>query len=337
VFRDLASKVTLTLVSIAVALAVIELALRVMGYEPRKAATVNPGLDSWSQPSAEMGWVNRPGIWLSAEAGHVPMRFERDGRRFDPVDKKAASFPKVLVVGCSFTQGAGIADNETYSHLVNQALSSVEVLNFGTGGYGAYQSLLRIREYFRNPHDATPLVIYGLFYGHHIRDIAPLAWIMMLSTGDGSYMVPPNLRVVSGKMVESPGGLIAHWPLETYAASVALLHQIVMRRALGSHRVDFEMAAQVFHHGIQEMARTVAQNNAKLLVVGLTLMPSEDLAWLRSQREPRGIDFIDCHHPDFAADPGLQVGGAGHPNDRMHRYWADCIVKALKARGYDLP
>ena len=104
-------------------------------------------------------------------------------------------------------------------HFINRSLPSAELLNFGTGAYGSYQSRLRVSRYFNSPHKNTPLVIYGLFYSHHFRDLAPLPWIFSLTMQDGSYMVPPNVRFRSGQIVESAGGPIGLWPLEGRSAA----------------------------------------------------------------------------------------------------------------------
>jgi len=327
--RNLAPKAALVLASIVVSLAIIEIGLRFAGYQPRHDA-VNVGFDSWAGPDAEMGWVNRAGTWKSAEPGNAPMTFEADGRRNDPAGNKPVSLPRILVVGCSFTQGYGVADDQTFSHFINQSLPSAELLNFGTGAYGSFQSRLRVNHYFKAAHPKTPLVIYGLFYSHHLRDLAPMPWIVSLTMKDGSYMVPPNVRMRSGEIVENPGGPIGLWPLETRSASVALVHHAVMRVA---NRVTPAMAEPVFRHGILEMQKAVAANKAALLIIGLVPIPREDREWLESQR-PNGIDFVACEHPDYDKDKGLQVGGVGHPSERLHRWWADCALKALAARGY---
>src|SRR5215204_742507 len=326
--RNPTSKIVLALSSIIVSLVIVEVALRGLGYQPRRPPTNNQ-LQTWASQHAETGWINRPGTSHSTEAGRVAMHFEPDGRRSDPAGHKPESLPRVLVVGCSYTQGYGIADDQTYSHLINESLPSAELLNYGTGGYGSYQSLLRIRSYFKSPHAKTPLVIYGLFHGHPARDVAPLAWILSLTTQDGRYLVPPNVRQErSGRFAENPGGPIDIWPLEQQTAIVALLHQVVVNRA--PRRVTPAMADAVFRHLIVEMNNTVADNNAALLVIGLTAMPDWAASWMREH----GVDFVPCHHPDFGKDPALQVGGIGHPNERVHRWWAACALKALAERGH---
>jgi len=326
---DFVLKFVLVSGSILIAFAIIELGLRVIGVEPRRDAG-NIGFDSWSSPDAQMGWVNRPGTWQAAEPGNAAMTFEADGKRSDPVGNKPANLPRILVVGCSFTQGYGVADDQTYSHFINQSLPSAELLNFGTGGYGSYQSRLRVSRYFESPHQSTPLVIYGLFWSHHLRDLAPLPWILSLTMRDGSYMVPPNVRLRSGQIVESAGGPIGLWPLENRSAAVALAHFGLIRL---THRVTPNMALPVFRHGIVAMQQLVAANKARLLIVGLVPVPPDDLEWLQAQRA-NGIDFVACEHPDYNKDPTLQVGGVGHPSERTHRWWADCVLKNLAARGY---
>jgi hypothetical protein len=327
--RKLLPALAVVLGSILVSLAIGEVALRVAGFAPR-LATGDAGFESWAAPDAALGWVNRAGTWKAAEPGNLPMTFAADGRRNDPAGNKPVSLPRILVVGCSLTQGYGVADDETYSHFINRSLPSAELINFGTGGYGSQQSRLRVDRYFGSPHENTPLVIYGLFFSHHFRDLAPLPWIQSLTMQDGSYMVPPNMRVRSGQIVESAGGPIGLWPLENRSAAVALAHLGAI--TLTNH-VTGKMGRPVFRHGILEMQKTVAANKAALLIVGLVPVPGEYGEWLRAQRA-NGIDFVECQHPDNETDPTLKVGGVGHPSERLHRWWGDCILKALAERGY---
>ncbi len=327
--RSLAPKLALALGAIIVSLVAIECALRLLGHEPRRDP-VNVGFASWAAADAELGWVNRPGTWKAAEPGNVPLTFEDDGRRHDPAANKPASPARILVVGCSFTQGYGVADDQTYAHFINRSLPSANVVNFGTGAYGSYQSRLRVNRYFNAPHEDTPLVIYGLFFSHHFRDLAPLPWILSLTMQDGSYMVPPNVRFRSGQIVESAGGPIGLWPLESRSAAVTLAHLGLITL---TNRVTGKMGRPVFQHGILEMQKTVAANRAKLLIVGLVPIPPDEREWLKAQRA-NGIDFVGCEHPDHDKDPGLKVGGVGHPSERQHRSWAGCALKALAERGY---
>src|SRR5438874_217230 len=110
--RKLLPTLALVLGSILVSVAAAEVALRVAGFEPRQASG-DAGFESWAAPDAALGWVNRAGTWKSAELGNLPMTFEADGWRHDAAGEKPASLPRILVVGCSLTQGYGVADDQT--------------------------------------------------------------------------------------------------------------------------------------------------------------------------------------------------------------------------------
>jgi hypothetical protein len=202
-------------------------------------------------------------------------------------------------------------------------------LNFGTGGYGTYQSLIRVRSYFRRTHAPTPLVIYG-FNGHHmIRNVARFDWVFMLTTQDGRYLVPPHARSSGGRLTEVPGHPVDLWPLETRSALVAQVHNAAVRSA---RRVNLNEMVEVSHLLLRQMADTVRANGAALLVAGLVAVADEDAKWMRQQ----GIDYVDCQHPDVL-NPIYRVGGSGHPNGRMHAYWGQCVLRALAERGYAVP
>jgi hypothetical protein len=322
--RRTAPLVALTLASLLLSLLVAEGAFRALGYQPRRLE-LNPNfwITGWAAMDPELGWVNREGSFRSVEAGNAIMRFTADGRRLDPVGAKDT--PKIVVVGCSYTQGEGVADDEPYPHVINRALPNLEVLNFGTGGYGTYQSLLRMQSYFRAPHAPTPLVIYG-FNGHHmIRNVARSDWVFMLTTQDGRNLVPPHVALTHGRLTERPSQPVALWPLETRSALVADVHKAAIETARSGNYADL---VEVFHPLMRQMADTVRANNAALLVVGLVSVPDDQAAWMRQA----GFDYVDCQSPDFLT-PAFRVGGWGHPNSRMHAHWGRCVLKALAERG----
>jgi len=75
------------------------------------------------------------------------------------------------MVGCSFTQGMGVVDEDTFSYLLNAHYPYLMFRNFGTGGYGTYQSFTsRLRKIFVNlMRNNIPLVVYGFIDLHMQR------------------------------------------------------------------------------------------------------------------------------------------------------------------------
>ncbi|MCB0337276.1 MAG: hypothetical protein KDD62_13255, partial [Bdellovibrionales bacterium] len=71
------------------------------------------------------------------------------------------SFPQTWMAtfGDSYTHCDQVQNNETYQHFLSKNLH-MNVLNFGVGGYGTDQALLRFREAF--PKVQSPVVAIGL-------------------------------------------------------------------------------------------------------------------------------------------------------------------------------
>ena len=94
-------------------------------------------------PDRELGWINKPGVSLSLEPGHVPMTFWDFGRRASrPDPMRPEGRTPVMVIGGSTTQGYGVRDEETFVALLTQRYPDLWFENFGNGGYSTVQSLM---------------------------------------------------------------------------------------------------------------------------------------------------------------------------------------------------
>jgi hypothetical protein len=243
-----------------------ETALRLAGYRPRTVAT-HPGGDEHPL----MGWINRAGVVLSNEPGHVPMTFLSDGRRFDPADDKSPDLNIALFVGDSFTQGYGVADDEAYVHLVNLALPSLRALNYGTGGYSTFQSLLRMRHYFTTaPAKKTSIVVYGLIGAHLERNVSTPDWIFGISGTKGAYVAAPHVRVSGDRLVEKTGGTMPLWPLEGTSAAVALAHRASISAIFAASSAEQQHAMKLL---LLTMRQIAEDHGARFVVLGLMAIP----------------------------------------------------------------
>ncbi len=167
--------------SIAVTLVILEGASRSMGILPTQAE-VHPSFASggWAATDPVIGWKNKPG---SHQIGQATMTFGRDGgRATSGTEIGEGSTPDIVMIGCSFTQGYGLNDSETMAWRVQASHPDLVIENFGTGGYGAYQSLLMLEDIFKRP-QVPKLVIFNFFYWHTVRDIAPLQWVTVFQRG----------------------------------------------------------------------------------------------------------------------------------------------------------
>jgi hypothetical protein len=76
---------------------------------------------------------------------------------------------RIVVLGDSFTFGAEVADDQTFSHFLESTLPNTEVLNLGVQGYGHDQMLLYLKEEGVKYH--PDIVILGFTYIDLYRNI----------------------------------------------------------------------------------------------------------------------------------------------------------------------
>lgn len=323
--RDVSAKLGLLLATTVLMLVGMEYAARWLGFRPMTIeANEHFRPDSkygWAQFDPVLGWRNRPGVSISNEAGNVPMTFWSDGRRPTRRDPSARSLPQVLFVGCSWTQGYAVVDEETFAYRLSEMNQKWDVENFGTGGYGAYQSLLRMRNVFSEKTYSPKLVVYGYVDFHAYRDVAGYAWVKTLRNMKGEFFAPPSVIVEQGHLVEYPMTTFPRWPGETKYALVALAKNATLR-LLFLRREGYEEEATKLL--LTEMRNLAVENGARFVVMELKTPPTS----IQEYMDAHAIDSVDCLKFDPTVrltSPNYQVGGAGHPNDKVHKSWAACI------------
>ena len=290
-------------------------------------APIGPGFSrsaeegsTWSRPDPQLGWLNKEGIARAVEHGNAMMTFSADGSRFSPLlQSKEAAPVRVLVVGCSFTQGYGVADDQTYVHYLNERFPQIRFENFGTGGYNTLQSTTMAERVLaqRGPEERPDLVIYGLLSDHLRRNVSSANFIMSLIDSHGGHISPPHGRISGGELELRPYRAIEPWPLERSSVILALLHNVWMQ---ARYDVKGSEAEAVTRKLVENFDRTVRALGSRPLVVLLkTDRPVELLV------RPGSVELLDCSHPDFDRDPSLRVGGVGHPSAKLQRHYADCI------------
>ncbi|MGH1364744.1 MAG: SGNH/GDSL hydrolase family protein [Calditrichia bacterium] len=95
--------------------------------------------ESYVIPDSLLGWTIKPsgynGLYHANEQG---IRGTIEYQKEPPDEKK-----RISTFGDSFTHCDDVRDDETWQHFLQQSDSTLEVLNFGVGGYGLDQAHLR--------------------------------------------------------------------------------------------------------------------------------------------------------------------------------------------------
>ena len=322
-------RLILLLVSVAVGLVVGEGAARLVGIRPIAALPL-PVQVAMEHPA--LGWVNRPGVHLSWDTGNAPMTFWADGRRATraTADAPPEAVGQVALVGGSFTQGYGVADEHAFGWLLDTRFPGLSVDNYGTGGYGTYQSLLLLEQLFREADFRPSLVIYGFAAFHGERNVGAYRHVVTLRTQVGERLAPPHVLLARGELTHRDPFYIRGWPLEDRSALISLMHLSQLRWTLRGREQQIEPVTQRL---LVRMDRLARDRGSRLLVAILEGQSDHREGYAPYVRflQDQGIAFVDCTHPEYGDDPRLRLGGSGHPSPVLHTAWADCIAAWISA------
>lgn len=123
-----------------------------------------------NEPDPLLGWRPRPRTRLRGTNGET-VTIGREGLRGKArvVMPKPAGRLRIGILGCSQTFGTGVGDDETFSAVLGEFMPDAEILNFGVGGYGTDQMLLRYETLARN-YDLD-VVVLGFAFFHLTRNV----------------------------------------------------------------------------------------------------------------------------------------------------------------------
>jgi hypothetical protein len=276
-------------------------------------------------PDPILGWKPKPGQYRFGPylpgGSSVAVTIRPDGARRSGPDG-AAGRPEVLLVGCSFTMGWAVADEQTWAWRLQDLRPDVEVVNRGVGGYGTLQSLLLLEQLLGRDGHRPARVLYG-FLDHGWRNVAAPRWLQALSLNVNTVATPYATLTPDGRLERHPPEAYPSLPLHRYLASVALVENaLVQRRAAGRQA----MATPVTELLIKEMADLCRAAGVEFSLVFLSVPKPTRAAYAAYARE-HDIDVIDCDQQPRVDE--MVPGEMAHPNGAVHRRWGDCIAAAL--------
>jgi len=309
-------------------LVVAEIAMRWMGYplyRPREAQiVVRPG-GRFFRSDPLVGFGQLPGEFDITLRGEFTFHVTHlaDGFRVTRPSDVHQGNEAVWVLGCSFTHGWSVNDEQTYPWLVQESLSNVDVKNFGVEGYSNVQSLIQLKKAFaecdRNPR--LVVVTYASF--HDERNVFLRARAKQIRTWKGlGPVTPPYAALQNEKLVIEYSPLAYdEFPLMRHSVIVNELERrycIWEARRKRSHRVTKAV--------MRELKSLCDDRGIALVVAGITsdATTSEMLQYC-SKCGIRTVDIsVDLSRPGMTNQPY-----DAHPSAQAHRIYADKLLAYL--------
>jgi hypothetical protein len=313
------------LTTLALSLAITEIALRWSGFVPLHPC---PDADEpvLYEPDPVLGWKPKPGAYQipsrDPRAPATQMTILDDGAR--ATGQPGSDGPAVVLVGCSFTQGVGISDAETYAWKLQQRYPSWRVRNFAAGAYGTYQALGTLERVFSEP-DPPRKVFYGFIEPHEMRNIAHPVWLRILSlcSRRGMVATPYCTLADDGTLTRHAPESYWLWPFQRRLATIAFLQD---RYAAFATRHRTAQGRRVTELLLLEMNALAERHGAELYVV-MFYSSAAGREHYKAFLAQHAVRFIDCALP---ITPDMAVPGDGHPNGALNSAWVECIASAIE-------
>jgi hypothetical protein len=280
-------------------------------------------------PDPILGWRPAPGNYVIPPyvpgGSGIKTTVLPDGARSTGPASSPNERP-VLLIGGSLAQGHALADEETFGWKLQALFPDRDLINLGVMGYGTYQSVLMLEEYFAADRPDPDLVIYAMADHHEFRNVASLPWLFDLSRLSRRGVVAlPYCLIDDDELSCHAPEAYPSWALDRSSRLVNLVKTAYLKREY----VDRESQRRLVTEKLLQRMRTVTEaNGAKLWVVMLWMAREHEhyAAFLREQ----GFHVADCVDARVGR-PDMSVPGEGHPNGTMHSIWSRCIAGKIAA------
>ncbi|MCT4560363.1 MAG: hypothetical protein N4A41_03220 [Crocinitomicaceae bacterium] len=308
----------------------LEIAFRIMGYSayhnadytilstPKNAFIGHPEYGIQLDPGKFTILLNER---VEFETTHLPNHI-----RYTP-GSSAEKGPTVAMLGCSFTYGYGVNDDETFTAILQEHLPEFRFLNFGVPGYGTVQASMQLRTLLSAQQVETVVLHFSSM--HFMRNVLSQQYRSNLKIGyqRSSKDVDAGMRVARfpyKKECNDPiryegwESMYTNWPGRSWLASVNAFQTFYDRT------VDPEKEIEITACLIEEMAALCAEKEVRFIVACLDKTPeTENLKKLVT------VEWLDINF-DFSSKKLTHLPHDSHPNSQGHALIAQRLENYLK-------
>lgn len=253
------------------------------------------------------------------------------GRRATPVSRPGKRDQFIVFLGCSFTFGEGCADNETLPYYVGEMAPRYVPYNYGVGGYGPQQALVRLRSNTMRSEvkEPTGIGVYVYLGAHLDRAIGGMACISGWGGKFPYFYLDGGQLKYGGSFDEGrpwTSGLY-HW-----VSKSQIMRVLNVSLPLWHTRTHYDTVAAIIREQRDRFIEQFPGSRFCVLIYNPGLVHP---GWLISRLSDSGIDTYEAAEvlgPVSEARGGLLKYPDGHPIPESHKIVAEFFVKRLGIR-----
>lgn len=279
-----------------------------------------------------LGWTNKPNMKKTADGEEpVPNQENVDslGRRYIGKDVENPE-KRLLFLGCSYTFGLEISDEETYICKTSKHFPKWQFDNYASPGYGTHQCRIMLEKLLTSPNCPKYDYVFYSFIEDHPRRIA-YDFAFIPDKNNNNILVMPyadfawngKIKYQSYNKPFIPGA-------EILRTSSFINNLYASRKSASGKKHDKKNA--LYNAVLQDMLDLCKKNNidfSVLILENSNYHIDKDL--LKSGLNVYDIILPDLENPKYHVNNNIY----NHPNDLANDYWAEKLTAILMEKAKD--
>lgn len=262
-----------------------------------------------------LGFANAPNVHIAENTPYFDVVYttDCDGNRVTP--NPANSRGRIIVLGCSFSFGYGVNDDQPFAYLLgSDYFPEYRVVNRSCMAYGTGQAYLMLEEELARP-ERPALVLYGFINGHVQRNYLDKEWLEAVTaceTQENGRRRNVHFEIEDGRPAfKGTVGVEAGLPEsdDLWRKSKAITDALIA-----------DMGRQCRDHGVPFLLAILPSKGEEGDQIIPAVMEHAQAAHV-SVLDLRGL----AEHSDY-------LGGDPHPGPSWHRKVAAAIAQAAPVR-----
>jgi hypothetical protein len=320
-FSGRTGNIVLILVSVLLAIGIAETLMRrayagrpfslgYVGQYPNRPSRnfITDELTGWRmRPSHEFTWITEK-LTHSYKSNAQGFRADAD---FNPSD----SGKKIVLVGDSYTFGAGVDFPDTFGEVLQKKSPNRVVYNLGMPGFGVDQVWMSVRHQAFSLH--PDLIVAGIVDADFERSLVPFR----LAEGFNK----PTFKLVDGQLVqrtqEQPPGFLEHF-LDEYSSIWAVFRRTPKFLGRKYPVGGYYKLNQAILAAIREDCK---QHSVPVLFVYIPTSEFQPFPALSGYMHKTGANYIDLTEMQPVPPHSIYLPLDGHLSPEGHRYVAEQV------------